>query len=102
MTAQPVGSTPPPPSPAAAAQLRARIAGITDQARADRWLPWFDLEWSQALEGARQSLDLGRVYDTLATWQRRLDTAPVVDAFLAGGCDTSDGVALEDVIGPRR
>lgn len=99
MTAQPIGSTPPPPSPAAAAQLRLRIA---DGARADRWLPWFDLEWGQALDAARQSLDLGRVYDVLASWERRLDTAPVVDRFVAGGCDTGDGVPLEDVLGPRR
>lgn len=99
MTAQPIGSTPPPPSPAAAAQLRARIADTT---RSDRWLPAFDLEWGQALDAARQSLDLARVYDTLATWQRRLDTAPLVDQFIAGGRDTSDGVPLEDVLGPRR
>lgn len=31
----------------------------------------------------------------------RLDTVPAVAAFLKGGYDTSDGVALEDVIGTR-
>lgn len=99
MTAQPIDSTPPPPSPAAAAQLRSRIASSP---QADRWLPAFDLEWGQALDTARQSLNLARVYEALTTWQRRLDTAPVVDAFVAGGYDTGDGVALEDVLGPRR
>ncbi|GAA2350470.1 DUF6247 family protein [Streptomyces violaceusniger] len=99
MTAQPLDSPAPPPSPAAGAQLRARIAASP---RADRWLPAWDLEWTQALETARQTLSLAAAYETIATWTRRLDTAPAVDAFLEGGCDTSDGIPLEDVLGPRR
>lgn len=99
MTAQPIDSPAPPPAPNAAAQLRTRIAASQ---RADRWLPAFDLQWSQALETARQSLDLNRVYELLATWTRRLDTESTVDAFLATGCDTSDGVALEDVVAGLR
>ncbi|WP_042404744.1 DUF6247 family protein [Streptacidiphilus carbonis] len=99
MSAQPIDSPAPPPAPNAAAQLRARIAASS---RADRWLPAFDLQWSQALDTARQSLDLNRVYELLTTWTRRLDTEGVVDAFLATGCDTSDGVALEDVVAGLR
>ncbi|WP_406182383.1 hypothetical protein [Streptomyces canus] len=33
--------------------------------------------------------------------QARLAASPAVDAFLAGGCDDSDGVDLADVLGPR-
>ncbi|WP_329254569.1 endonuclease domain-containing protein [Streptomyces canus] len=33
--------------------------------------------------------------------QARLAATPAVDAFLAGGCDDSDGVDLADVLGPR-
>ncbi|WP_329321545.1 DUF6247 family protein [Streptomyces sp. NBC_01262] len=99
MTAQPLDSPTPPPSPTAGAQLRNRIAASR---RADRWLPAWDREWAQALDTARETLTLTQVYDTIATWQRRLDTEPAVDAFFAGGCDSTDGIPLEDVLGPRR
>lgn len=99
MTAQPIDSPAPPPAPNAAAQLRIRIVASP---RAERWLPAFDLQWAQALERAQQSLDLNQVYELLATWTSRLDTEPAVDAFLATGCDTSDSVALEDVVAGLR
>ncbi|BBG20720.1 hypothetical protein RVR_P1103 (plasmid) [Actinacidiphila reveromycinica] len=96
MTAQPLDAPTPPPSPTAGADLRTRIAR---SARAERWLPAFDLEWKQALETARATLSLAQLYAVITTWQRRLDSETVVDAFIASGYDTSDGIAFEDVAG---
>ncbi|MDX2692214.1 DUF6247 family protein [Streptomyces ipomoeae] len=98
MTAQPVHQPAPPPSPAAAAQLRERIAA---HQRAGQWLPAFDRDWGHALETSRQTYDLTPLHEVVREWSGRLATAPAVAAFLAGGMDTSDGVALEDVIGAR-
>ncbi|MGW3414562.1 DUF6247 family protein [Streptomyces sp. NPDC000888] len=96
MTAQPIHQPAPPPSPGAAAQLRGRIA--THQ-RAAAWLPAFERDWNHALETSKQTYDLTPLHETIREWSGRLDTAPAVAAFFAGGMDTSDGVALEDVLG---
>ncbi|WP_328418443.1 DUF6247 family protein (plasmid) [Streptomyces violaceus] len=98
MSAQPVHQPAPPPSPAAAAQLRRRIAAHD---RAEMWMPAFERDWGHALETARQTFDLTPLHETIREWTGRLDTAPAVAAFLAGGMDTSDGVPLEDVLGTR-
>ncbi|MGW3154571.1 DUF6247 family protein [Streptomyces sp. NPDC001089] len=98
MTAQPVHQPAPAPPPAAAAQLRERISR---HARAAHWLPAFDRDWGHALETARQTYDLTPLHEAIREWSGRLDTAPAVAAFLAGGMDTSDGTSLEDVIGSR-
>ncbi|MFF3256484.1 DUF6247 family protein [Actinacidiphila glaucinigra] len=98
MSAQPVHQPAPPPAPAAAAQLRERIAAHD---RAAAWLPAFERDWSHALETSRQTYDLTPLHETIREWTGRLDTAPAVAAFVAGGMDTTDGVALESVIGTR-
>ncbi|MEW1552252.1 DUF6247 family protein [Streptomyces tsukubensis] len=98
MTAQPVHQPAPPPPPAAAAQLRERISR---HERAAHWLPAFERDWDHALETARQTFDLTPLHAAIREWTGRLDTAPAVAAFLAGGMDTSDGVPLEDVLGAR-
>lgn len=98
MTAQPVDQPTPPPSPAAAAQLRGRIAAHD---RAAAWLPAFERDWEHALQSSRQTYDLTPLHEVVRAWSGRLATAPAVAAFLAASMDTSDGVALEDVIGAR-
>lgn len=97
MTAETVHQPAPPP-PAAAAQLRERIAA---HERAGEWLPAFERDWSHALGTSGQTYDLTALHQVVREWSARLTTAPAVAAFLAGGMDTSDGVALEDVIGAR-
>ncbi|MFD4240987.1 DUF6247 family protein [Streptomyces sp. NPDC058525] len=89
----------PAPAPAAAAKLRARIAA---HSAAGRWLPAFDRDWDAALEESRQTYYLTALHDVVRAWQGRLDTAPAVAALIASGFEDTDGVALEDVIGPRR
>ncbi|MFH9826545.1 DUF6247 family protein [Streptomyces bobili] len=96
MTAQPE-NLPAPPAPAAAqllAQLRA-------DRRADSWVPAFEQDWARALEDARHSFNLAPVHDVIRTWRARLAAAPAVDAFLARGCDDSDGIDLDQVLGTR-
>ncbi|MFM9499797.1 DUF6247 family protein [Streptomyces galilaeus] len=96
MTAQPE-NFPAPPAPAAAqllAQLRA-------DRRADSWVPAFEQDWARALDDARHSFSLAPVHDVIRTWRARLAAAPAVDAFLAGGCDDSDGIDLDQVLGTR-
>ncbi len=53
-----------------------------------------------ALETARQTFDLTPLHETIREWRGRLDTAPAVAAFLAGGMDTSDGVPWRTSSGP--
>jgi hypothetical protein len=98
MSAQPVHQPAPPPSPAAAAKLRERIV---QHERARAWLPAFERDWTHALESSKQTYDLTPLHEVVREWSGRLDTAPAVAAFFAGGMDTCDGVALEDVIGTR-
>ncbi|MEU9126998.1 DUF6247 family protein [Kitasatospora sp. NPDC048540] len=101
MSAQPdhVPALPPVPAPAAAARLVARIRA---DRRAERWLPAFERDWAEALEDSRQSYDLTPLHVVVRTWQGRLDTAPAVDAFVAGGPDDEDGLDLEQVLGAGR
>ncbi|MER7578023.1 DUF6247 family protein [Streptomyces sp. NPDC126514] len=100
MSAQPDHApTPPaPPAPTAAAQL---LAQLRADRRADAWVPAFEQDWARALDDARHSFSLSPLHDVVRTWQARLAAAPAVDAFLASGCDDSDGVDLTDVLGPR-
>ncbi|MER6135741.1 DUF6247 family protein [Streptomyces sp. NPDC001815] len=87
-----------PPSPAAAAEL---LAQLRADRRADTWVPAFEQDWARALDDARHSYSLAPLHDVVRTWRARLASAPAVDAFLAGGCDDSDGVDLEQVLGAR-
>jgi hypothetical protein len=64
-------------------------------------VPAFEQDWARALEDSRHSYSLSPLHDVVRTWQARLAAAPVVDTFLAGGCDDSDGVDLADVLGTR-
>ncbi|WTP38873.1 DUF6247 family protein [Streptomyces mirabilis] len=52
-------------------------------------------------EEARHSFSLAPVHNVVRTWTTRLASAPAVDAFLAGGCDDSDGIDLDQVLGAR-
>ncbi|MEV7523534.1 DUF6247 family protein [Streptomyces sp. NPDC091371] len=99
MSAQPVHPHQAPPAPAAAAKVRTRIVA---HPAADRWLPAFDRDWSNALEESRHTFDLTALHGVVRAWQGRLDTAPAVAAFAASGFEDTESVALEDVIGPRR
>ncbi|MEU6682834.1 DUF6247 family protein [Streptomyces sp. NPDC046832] len=95
MSAQP-DHAPVPPAPTAKllAQLRA-------DNRAGTWVPAFEQDWTRALEDSRRSYSLSPLYDVVRTRQARLAAAPAVEAFLAGGCDDSDGVDLADALGTR-
>jgi len=103
MSAQPDHALPdapvPPPGAAAAAQL---LAQIRAGRRADTWGPAFERDWSKALEDSRHSYSLTPLHNVVRTWQVKVAAAPAVDAFLDSGCDDSQFVALEDVLGPRR
>lgn len=96
MTAQPE-NLPAPPAPTAA-QLREQLRA---DRRADRWVPAFEQDWARALEDARHSFSLAPVHDVIRSWRARLAAAPAVDAFLADGCDDSDGIDLDQVLGTR-
>jgi hypothetical protein len=100
MSAQPDHAPvpPAPPAPAAAAQL---LAQLRESNRASTWVPAFEQDWARALEDSRHSYSLSPLHDVVRTWQARLAAAPAVEAFLAGGCDDSDGVDLADVLGTR-
>ncbi|WP_042427977.1 DUF6247 family protein [Streptacidiphilus anmyonensis] len=101
MSAQPYEPAPAPAPPAAGAAGEIR-AQIQDAPEAERWLPAFDRDWAAALAAARESFTLAPAHQVIADWRVRLATAPAVRAFIASGYDDSDGVPLEDVIGPRR
>jgi hypothetical protein len=87
-----------PPAPAAAAQL---LADLRADRRADTWVPAFEQDWARALDDARHSFSLTPVHLVIRTWRARLASAPAVDAFLEGGCDDSDGIDLDQVLGAR-
>ena len=97
MSAQPE-EAPAPPAPAAAVQL---LQELRADRRADTWVPAFEQDWARALDDARHSFSLTPVHDVVRTWKARLAAAPAVDAFLAGGCDDSDGIDLDQVLGAR-
>jgi hypothetical protein len=97
MSAQPE-EAPTAPAPAAAAQL---LAQLRADRRADTWVPAFEQDWARALDDARHSYSLAPVHDVVRTWRARLAAPPAVDAFLAGGCDDSDGIDLDQVLGAR-
>ncbi len=85
-------------APAAAGRL---LAQLRADCRASTWVPEFEQDWARALDDARHSYSLGPVHDVVRTWRARLVSAPAVDAFLAGGCDDSDGIDLDQVLGAR-
>ncbi|MFE4824771.1 DUF6247 family protein [Streptomyces sp. NPDC056704] len=101
MSAQPDHAPVPPApiAPTAAAQL---LAQLRVSARAERWVPAFEQDWSRALEDSRHSYSLTPLHDVVRAWLARLDAAPAVDAFLASGRDDSDGVGLADALDGRR
>lgn len=100
MSAQPdhAPAPPPAPGPTAAAQL---LAQLRADRRAETWVPAFEREWAAALEDSRHSYSLAPLHEVIRSWQARLAAAPAVDAFLAGGRDDSDGIALEDALRVR-
>ncbi|WP_406111839.1 DUF6247 family protein (plasmid) [Streptomyces sp. NBC_01003] len=56
----------------------------------------------RALDDARHPFSLAPVQDVVRTWRARLAAAPAVDEFLlAGGCDDSDGIDLDQALGAR-
>lgn len=101
MSAQPDHVAAPPPAPAAAARLLARIRADDDHDRAARWESAFQRDWAKALEDSRATYDLTPLHEVVRTWQGRLDTAPAVDRFFAEGLDEEDGIDLDDIIGSR-
>lgn len=60
-------------------------------------MPAFEQDWARALDDAWHSYSLAPLHDIVRTWRARLAAAPAVDAFLAGGCDDSDGIDLDQV-----
>ncbi|MFF3265294.1 DUF6247 family protein [Streptomyces sp. NPDC002932] len=97
MSAQPE-EAPAPPAPAAAAHL---LQQLRADHRAGTWVPAFQQDWTRALDDARHSYSLAPLHNVVDTWRARLAAAPAVDAFLAGGCDDSDGEDLDQVLGAR-
>ena len=94
---------PMPAAPAAQARAAAEVRALVAAApEAERWLPAFDQEWEAALAAARVTFSLEPALQVIADWRMRLATAPSVRLFIASGCDDSDAVSLESVIGPRR
>ncbi|MEU6010864.1 DUF6247 family protein [Streptomyces sp. NPDC047453] len=55
----------------------------------------------RALDDARHSFSLAPVHGVVRIWRARLASAPAVDVFLASGCDDSDGIDLDQVLGAR-
>lgn len=97
MSAQPDHApvSPAPPAPTAAAQL---LAQLRDSTRASTWAPAFEQDWARALEDSPHSYSLSPLHEVVRTGQSCLASAPAAEAFLAGGCDDSDGVDLADVL----
>lgn len=95
----PVPAPQPAPAPGAAAELRAQVQALPEAAL---WLPAFDRDWAAALAAAKESFTLAPAHQVIADWRMRVASAHAVRAFVASGYDDSDGVLLEDVIGPRR
>ncbi|MEU1510004.1 DUF6247 family protein [Kitasatospora sp. NPDC005748] len=103
MSAQPdhLPAAPAAPAPRAAARLLARIHAEPPE-RAARWLPAFERDWAKALDDSRQTYDLSPLHHMVRTWRVRLDSAPVVDAFVATGPDDEDGIDLAELTGTDR
>jgi hypothetical protein len=101
MSAQPdhTPAVPYAPAPGAPAELLAQLRASD---HADRWVPAFEQEWTQALEESRRTFSLAGLYTVVHTWQARVASAPAVDTFLASGRDDSDFVDLEEIRGTRR
>ncbi|MDX3186477.1 DUF6247 family protein [Streptomyces sp. NPDC019826] len=97
MSTQPE-EVPAPPAPAAAARL---LLELRADRRAEVWVPAFEQDWARALDDARHSYSLAPLHTVVNTWRARLAAAPAVEAFLAGGCDDSDGLDLDQVLGTR-
>ncbi|MEU7149165.1 DUF6247 family protein [Streptomyces sp. NPDC045456] len=99
MSAQPVEPHGEPlPPPGAAASIRTQIQQAPER---ERWEPAFERDWRHALEDARETGSLTPAHRVIRTWQARLATAPAVRVFKASGCDDSDGVPSEQILGPR-
>ncbi|GAA2813197.1 hypothetical protein GCM10010441_42350 [Kitasatospora paracochleata] len=96
MSAQPehLPAPPPAPAPRAAARLLTRIRS-QEEDRRTRWLQAFERDWAKALDDSRQTYDLTPLHEVVRAWQVRLDSAPAVDAFVAGGMDDEDGIDLD-------
>ncbi|MEU3792564.1 DUF6247 family protein [Streptomyces fructofermentans] len=101
MSAQPDRALVPPAplAPGAAAQL---LAQLRVNPRAETWVPAFEQDWARALEDSRHSYSLSPLHGVIRSWQARIEAAPAVDAFLAGGRDDSDGLDLADPLDGRR
>ncbi|MFE9859214.1 DUF6247 family protein [Streptomyces sp. NPDC005780] len=101
MSAQPDHAplTPYAPAPGAPAEL---LAQLRADPRADRWVPAFEQEWTQALEESRRTFSLAALYEVVQVWQARVASAPAVDAFLASGRDENGFVDLEEIRSGRR
>jgi hypothetical protein len=101
MSAQPDHApvTPYTPAPGAPAEL---LAQLRADRRAERWVPAFEQEWTQALEESRRTFSLTKLYEVLQVWQARVASAPAVDAFLASSRDETAFVDLEEIRSRRR
>ncbi|MFE2556565.1 DUF6247 family protein [Streptomyces sp. NPDC059352] len=101
MTAQPDQAPVPlsAPAPGAPAEL---VAQLRADQRAEQWVPAFEREWAAALEEARRTFSLGRLYEAVQDWQGRLAHAPAVDAFVASGYDDSEAIDMAELRGRRR
>ncbi|MFG2569159.1 DUF6247 family protein [Streptomyces sp. NPDC048567] len=96
MSAQPDHAplTPYTPAPGAPAEL---LAQLRADRRAAQWVPAFEQEWMAALEESRRTFSLAGLYEVVQEWQGRLASAPVVDAFVAGGCDDSEFIDMAEL-----
>ena len=101
MTAQP-DHAPVPPAPLAPTAAAQVLAQLRVSSRAKTWVPAFEQDWARALEDSRYSYSLSPLHDVVRAWQARLEAAPAVREFLAGGRDDSDGVDLADALDGRR
>ncbi|WP_406511206.1 DUF6247 family protein [Streptomyces sp. NBC_00161] len=101
MSAQPdhTPAAPYAPAPGAPAEL---LTQLRADHRAERWVPAFEQEWTQALEESRRSFSLHTLYEVVHVWQARLASAPAVDAFVASGYDETGFVDMAELRGRRR
>jgi hypothetical protein len=101
MTAQP-DHAPVPPAPLAPTAAAQVLAQLRVSPRAKTWVPAFEQDWARALEDSRHSYSLSPLHDVVRSWQARLEAAPAVREFLAGGRDDSDGIDLADALDSGR